>query len=367
MMRGAAERIAGEWQEVKMRKVFFRLRAAFLVKVGVVFITSISIGSVDAFVSYSMPPIQCPHDPSGYFYAKAKMPPTFEDFSHIAFRYKRSYDDADHRLYTNRGSVYKFAAVKWVDSSFEFTTAAVKGVRYSFTGRCYYVCIFEEFHADRKPGDIAAEGNLIKFVDDKKVAETQVQFVYAPKPRTSKNDVNTPYPSGRTDLFYAVQKGDIARVRNLLGRGVNLNVRDKRGQTALAFGIDSLPDRARMLEIATILIAAGADVNLKDMTETTPLMLAVYEFEDKRGELVNLLLKAGADPNAKDDYDTTALMHAVHGATQVEELITNVKQMIRAGAQVNARNKLGQTALSIAIEAQKDDLIMLLKEAGAKP
>ena len=326
--------------------------------------------SASAPVSPLQPTPQCVFDPSGHFYAAAKLPQPFEEFDHLTFWDKRNndQDSPGQGLYTMRGQVYRFDEIKRSGDSFDFTTDILNGVGYSFTGKFRYPCIFEEFHAGSNgPGAIAVEGKLLKLSDGKAVAETLVQLTYSPKLSALQNDLNAPYPSGRTDLHYAVRKGDLENIRALLARGADVNARDKEGMTPLAFNLDATPDQATATAITRMLIAAGADVNLKDETETTPLQLAVYQYEDRKGELVRVLLEAGADANAADDYGTTVLMHAVHAANQEAALTKNLRALIRAGADVNARNTLGQTALSIAIEARNNDLINLLKQAGARP
>jgi ankyrin repeat protein len=329
--------------------------------------------TADAIVGFSSPASlpapnpQCIFDPRGYFYPTGKLPQPFEEFDNITLlETPRSVDSTPGQGLYARGQVYKFDAIKSDAGSFEFLTVAVNGVSYSFSGKFKYSCIFEEFYAlHDSAGAIVAEGKLLKLVNGAKVAETSVQLTYSPKSRALQGNVNALYPSGRTELFYAVQRGDLAAIRDLLKRGADINVRDNEGTTPLAFNISSVSDQSKVLAIARMLIAAGAEVNLKDKTETTPLKLAVYQFEDHDGELVKLLLKAGADANAADDYGTTVLMHAVHAANQEAALIKNVRALILAGAQVNARNKLGQTALSIAAEDKNDNLIELLKKAGA--
>ena len=346
-----------------------RLRVVLLITCAVLSINASASGGHSASVPSFQPTPQCVFDPGGYFYAAGKLPQPFEEFDHLTFlgRDNKDENSPGQGLYTTQGQVYKFDALK-SGGPLEFTTGAVNGVSYSFTGQFKYLCIFEEFHVfSEKQGTIAAEGKLLKLSDGKTVAETLLQLTYSPKPSALQNDLNAPYPSGRTELHYAVRKGDLESIRDLLARGADVNARDRDGMTPLAFNIEGTPDHAKATAIARMLIAAGADVNIKNDTETTPLKLAVFQFEDRKGELVNVLLEAGADANAADDYGTTVLMHSVHAANQEAALIRNVRALIRAGAEVNARNKLGQTALSIAIEAKNGGLINLLKQAGARP
>lgn len=350
-----------------MKMKFLRLRANFAIRLVILCLSAFV--SVGAAASPGSPEPLCIFDPSGYFYAKQKLSEPFEDFDHLTLwqtSNERS-GPANQGLYTNRGEVYNFDSIESSDSSFTFVTDTVNGVSYSYTGHFQYYCIFEEFTAlYEAPGIVAAEGTLVKLVKSEKVAETPLLLFYSPKPHALKDDVNASYPSGRTELFYAIRKTDIPKVSDLLKRGARVNVKDNEGATPLTFDIQSVaPPNA--LTIARMLIAAGADVNLKNKRQTTALKLAVYQFEDKEGDLVKLLLSAGADVNAADDFGTTVLMHAVNAANAEAALIKNVGALIRAGAQVNARNKLGQSPLSIAIASRNTRQIQLLEQAGAKP
>ena len=347
-----------------MSRRFPGIRAISLVSCMMLIIAASAIVFPHKAVSSLDPVSQCPFDPSGYFYTKETLPVGFEDFDHLTLWDKREKSDRTPRpgVYTARGGIYEFRTLQsW---PFEFTTATVNGISYSFTGKFRMVCIFEE-EVRRHPEEVFAEGQLLKFENGEKVAETAVRFTYSPKLRELKDDVNALHPSGRTDLIYAVLGGDITKLRDLLARGANVNIRDERGKTALAYTTD-LSENAEALEIAAALIAAGADVNLKDSIGMTVLIEAVYEYDDKDGKLLKMLLAAGADANAKDNYGTTVLMHAVHAATADSALISNVKKLIRAKARVNEHNSLGQTALSIAIKSKDKELINLLKRAGAR-
>lgn len=99
--------------------------------------------------------------------------------------------------------------------------------------------------------------------------------------------------------------------------------------------------------MAQVLLAAGADPNtgmlkVEDkviIVDRTALMENAWA---GRTDVVRLLLTAGADPNAKDHAGQTALMEATEEANGDAEI---VKMLIAAGAKVDARNEFQQTAL----------------------
>ena len=310
---------------------------------------------------------QCATNLSGYFYPKGPLPAGFVGFDHITLWDYSGEPDKNHRpgVYSSRGDAYEFATFKPF-APFEFTTARVNGTSYSFTGERNMGCLVEEV-ARRNPGFVFLEGSLVKQQNGEKTAAAQVEFLYSPTIRGSKEDVNTVYPSGRTELFYAVAEKDISKVRALLAKGANPNLKDLwSAHTPLVEAINFLRLK-QALPIISLLLAAGADVNIKDGQGMTALMSAASGmFEDKDGAVVTMLVNRGADVNASDNYGITALMHAIHGTSQRAALIKNVRTLIRAGARVNERNTLGQTPLSLAEEYKNQKIIDLLKRAGAK-
>lgn len=107
------------------------------------------------------------------------------------------------------------------------------------------------------------------------------------------------------------------------------------------------------------LLAEGADVNeLDESTNSAPLAEAAAT---GNLEMVRTLLAAGAEPNARNSRGTTALMRLDDDAGA--EL---VRTLLAAGAKVNLKNEEGQTALHVAAEFQTAEALGVLLEAGAK-
>ena len=89
------------------------------------------------------------------------------------------------------------------------------------------------------------------------------------------------------------------------------------------------------------LIIAGADVNARNSEGTiTPLIFAVREENTKS---VKELLRAGADVNATDGVDTALMVACETGNEAI------VKLLLEAGTNVNAENSAGMTALYLAV------------------
>jgi hypothetical protein len=308
---------------------------------------------------------QCAFNPSGYLYPKASLPAEFSDLDHLRLWDYPIAPDGKHRpgFYNRHGERYEFETMNRI-APFEFTTRRINDTSYTFTGRVHMVCSFEEEvrkHAD----EVFVEGELTKLQNGQKIAGTQIEFLYSPILRAVKRDVNDLYPSGKTELTYAVLEGNTTKVRALLAAGANPSIPDWEGRTVLMDAIKFL-NAKEARTIVELLLAAHADPNLKDNLGMTALMWACFEFDDHSGALVKSLLAAGADANASDNYGTTVLMHSVAGATQKADLIKNVQALIRAGARVDGRNSFGKTALSFAEEEEDTAIINLLKRAGAK-
>jgi len=98
-------------------------------------------------------------------------------------------------------------------------------------------------------------------------------------------------------------------------------------------------------EIIQILLDHDADINIQDRSGWTALMYATWnESYPEIGIYIKKLLKAGADPNIQDKFNNwTALMNLAIWSGDTDLMET----LVEAGADINAKNNDGQTALDI--------------------
>lgn len=135
----------------------------------------------------------------------------------------------------------------------------------------------------------------------------------------------------------AVAVEDLEKVRTMLKAGFDLNRQAAKFDDPLIHRLmRQLQATPRTQELVAALTAAGADVNAANRFGVTPLMYAVLAGPGQ----VNILLAAGAKANAADDNGRTPLMLAAYDGK-----LDVVKLLVQAGADVNARDAKGQSAL----------------------
>jgi len=122
-------------------------------------------------------------------------------------------------------------------------------------------------------------------------------------------------------------------VQLLLENGANTNAKNRRGQTPL-----ELAQGGKQVVITEVLLDA---LNAEDLANA--LLSAVQRGDE---ELIKQILDRGADVNAHDDFGLTALHHAV-AAVHKEALA----MLLEHGALVDAKDNAGRTPLHYAAGA----------------
>ncbi len=117
--------------------------------------------------------------------------------------------------------------------------------------------------------------------------------------------VNEPNPEGFTPLGLAAFFGQVDAVKVLLDHGAAVDAADRSrfGNTALDAAV-----AANHADIVRVLLAAGANANVRDSARYTPLHRAAA---NGNAEIARLLLEGGADANAVRDEGKTPLADAM--------------------------------------------------------
>ena len=240
-------------------------------------------------------------------------------------------------------------------------------------------------------------------------------------------DIEKKDSEGRTPLLLACEEGYLDTVKVLVRAGADLRVTDSNGDTCLiAASSEGHTETVRYLvdlgqvdadqvggqysttalhkavggdhvDVVQVLIDAGADIEKKDASWYSPLLL---DCSSDGNHVVQVLVRAGADVGARDRDGKTCLMIASAGGftTIVNSLLcmgevgldlvdaehwtalhhavarhdvfmeheTVIQMLIDAGADVEAKSELVCSPLMMACRAGEVHIVRMLLEAGAR-
>ena len=173
-------------------------------------------------------------------------------------------------------------------------------------------------------------------------------------------------------LYTAVLYSHVDVVKVLIAAGADPNVKLEDGKTLLHYV--SYTRNYKYAEVIKVLIAAGADLNVKNEYGNTPLHDAAYFF---KADNVKALIAGGADPNAKDKDGKTPLYRAFHsgnrhwnqnkGYCEHDRFPGTIRALIAGGADVNLKNPAGVALLHDIVGKGYYKCTKFLLELGADP
>jgi uncharacterized protein len=166
--------------------------------------------------------------------------------------------------------------------------------------------------------------------------------------------VATPVTESEDAVFEDVVSGRVDKLKQFLDRGGSPN---RYFDAAINAG---------SIDCVKLMLDRGANVNLPGDEGVTPLMTSVRVTYRNGLEITQLLIKKGA--NARASRGSTSLMYAAWGVANhyQDEYVAVVRLLIKHGAKVNVRNKMGDSPLSIAKGGNWQKIVKVLKNAGAK-
>ncbi len=215
-------------------------------------------------------------------------------------------------------------------------------------------------------------------------------------------DVELAEANGIRPLLMALLNNQLGVAHLLLKHGADVNADDFWGRTPLFAAVeyrnrdlrnrdlvDEPVDRAALLDMIALLIERGANVNARtrewpysrtsftsdlswvDVTGQTPFLRAALAGDTTT---MRLLLAHGADPNIATFEGTTPLMAASGVNWTVAQTYTESPQALLDaiqicldhGADVNAVNSMGVTAMIGAANRGSNDIIRFLHAKGAR-
>lgn len=156
-----------------------------------------------------------------------------------------------------------------------------------------------------------------------------------------------------SEIHDAARDNDKARVIALIENDPSLvHARNDRNATPLHFACDK-----GHVEIAAVLLKAGAEINVRDVDGDTPIYWAVYSGYD---EMVRLLIDHGASVTDKNNNHLAPLHYGAMGGRE-----DTVRLLLEQGATIDVKDHEGYTPLHVAALRNKSDMVKMLLDLGA--
>lgn len=112
-------------------------------------------------------------------------------------------------------------------------------------------------------------------------------------------------------------------------------------------------------EEITRMLDGGVDINIQDRNGSTALHLSVNSPTTK---MMKFLLQHGANPSIQDNRGEITLHHLFNGGMAEKKALERAKTLLNAGADLTIKNNEGRTPIDLAAERGYDSIVQCFKD-----
>jgi ankyrin repeat protein len=161
-------------------------------------------------------------------------------------------------------------------------------------------------------------------------------------------------PLDADEFFKLCESGSAEEIISALERKTNPLARPDvtGGEISAPLIAAILTEKIDGAETISAFARAGADMNVTD--GSSGFSALIYAAIADKPALIRELIRSGADVNARDNDGCSALMYAITGNQR-----DVVAELLDGGADVNARDNLGRSAFSLALNPSVDSAIAI--------
>lgn len=170
-------------------------------------------------------------------------------------------------------------------------------------------------------------------------------------------------------IYLAIRSQDLAIVQALVEAGADVNTNTRHSSSMRPMHILA---QTQNIPILQYLVQKGIDLDQRDIVKKTALMK--FFMNSQAVDFARALIAAGANINAQDSYGNTALVILLDPATRgnVETRRQVLELLIQSGADLNTgkhfpnRSFTDMSTLAYAVSVENLESIKMLVEAGAR-
>lgn len=173
----------------------------------------------------------------------------------------------------------------------------------------------------------------------------------------------------KSALHCAALTGNLTLAESLLKLGMDASIKDGESNTPLYNAVGYIRNKKggrsqSNLPLVELLLKHKVDINAAG--EGGAPIVASFKSSGNSSEVYDYLLEKGADVNVKNKQEMTPLMLFAQSYKHNKgPVTTRILALIEAGADINARNKRGETALMLAARKRSKEVVNILLESGA--